>query len=171
MDQSNNAGVTWPHWVNSYKHINSLWPSDTIWRHKSGSKLARVMACCLMAPNHYLNLLYPLLNKVEGVILVSPCPSVHPSVYRILSALYLLQYSPDPFHIYTSYQATSEGVLHVKFFFFKIQKYELANNMGNHGAVSSERRRSSCSSFDLSVQPSDIHLRAIPGHTPAINHY
>ena len=59
MDQSNNAGVTWPQWVNSYKHINSLWPSDTIWRHKSGSKLAQVMACCLMAPSHYLNLLYP----------------------------------------------------------------------------------------------------------------
>ena len=33
-----------------------------------------------------------------------------------LPALYLLQYSPDPFHIYTPYQATSEGVLRVKFF-------------------------------------------------------
>ena len=35
--------------------INSLWPSDTIWRHKSGSTLAQEMACCLMAPSHYLN--------------------------------------------------------------------------------------------------------------------
>ena len=26
---------------------NSLWPDDTIWRHKSGSTLAQVMACCL----------------------------------------------------------------------------------------------------------------------------
>ena len=33
-----------------------------------------------------------------------------------MSALYLQQYSPDPFHIYTSHQATSEGVSHVKFF-------------------------------------------------------
>ena len=41
------------------------------------------------------------------------------SVDKIVSALYLLQYSPDPFHINTSYQATSEGVLHV---FFKIKK-------------------------------------------------
>ena len=36
------------------KVINSLWPNDTIWRHRSGSALAQVMACCLMAPSHYL---------------------------------------------------------------------------------------------------------------------
>ena len=34
----------------------SLRPSDTIWRHRSGSTLAQVKACCLPAPNHYLNL-------------------------------------------------------------------------------------------------------------------
>ena len=33
---------------------------------------------------------------------------VCPSVDRIVSALYLQQYSSDPFHICTSYQATSE---------------------------------------------------------------
>ena len=42
--------------------------------------------------------------------------SVCPSVDGIISALQ--QYSPDPFHIYTSYQATSEGVSHVKVFDF-----------------------------------------------------
>ena len=41
--------VTRPQWV------NSLWPGDAIWRHRSGSTLAQVMACCLMAPSHYLN--------------------------------------------------------------------------------------------------------------------
>ena len=35
--------------------INSLWPSDAIWRHRSGSAWSPVMACCLMAPSHYLN--------------------------------------------------------------------------------------------------------------------
>ena len=30
--------------------FNSLWPSDTIWRQRSGSSLAQVMACCLIAP-------------------------------------------------------------------------------------------------------------------------
>ena len=42
-------------------------------------------------------------------ILVSPCLSVD----RIVSALYLQEYSSDPFHICTSYQATSEGVSRV----------------------------------------------------------
>ena len=39
--------------------------------------------------------------------------SVCPSVDRIVSALYLQQYSLDLFHICTSYQATSEGVSRV----------------------------------------------------------
>ena len=40
-------------------------------------------------------------------------PSVCPSVHRIVSALYLQEYSSDPFDICTSYQAISEGVSHV----------------------------------------------------------
>ena len=56
----------------------------------------------------------PLQQSWKGGILVSPCPSVHmsvcPSVDRIVSTLYLQQYSSDLFHICTSYQATSEGV-------------------------------------------------------------
>ena len=35
--------------------VNTLWSSDTMCRHRSASTLAQVMACCLMAPNHYLN--------------------------------------------------------------------------------------------------------------------
>ena len=35
--------------------LNSLWPSDAIWRQRSGSTLAQAMACCLTAPSHYLN--------------------------------------------------------------------------------------------------------------------
>ena len=34
--------------------FNLLWPSDTIWRHRSGSTLAQLMACYLTAPSHYL---------------------------------------------------------------------------------------------------------------------
>ena len=64
--------------------------------------------------------LYPPLQRSwKGGILVSPCPSVRPSVCpsvdRIVSALYLQQYSSDPFHICTSYQAISEGVSRVMF--------------------------------------------------------
>ena len=35
--------------------FNSLWPSDTIRWQGTESTLAQVMACCLMAPSHYLN--------------------------------------------------------------------------------------------------------------------
>ena len=35
--------------------VNSLWPSDALWRHRYWSTLAQVMACCLTAPSHYLN--------------------------------------------------------------------------------------------------------------------
>ena len=38
-----------------YLVVNSLWPSDAIWRHRFRSVLAQVVACCLMAPSHYLN--------------------------------------------------------------------------------------------------------------------
>ena len=37
--------------------FNSLWPNDGIWRQRSGSTLAQVMACCLTVPSHYLNVL------------------------------------------------------------------------------------------------------------------
>ena len=41
----------------SYKRcsLNSLGPSDAIWRQRPGSPLAQVMACCLTAPIHYLD--------------------------------------------------------------------------------------------------------------------
>ena len=44
--------------------INSLGPSDAIWRQKSGSTLAQVMACCLTAPSHYLNQCWLIISKV-----------------------------------------------------------------------------------------------------------
>ena len=54
----------------------------------------------------------PASTKLKGGytgITLSVCPSVD----RTVSALYLQQYSSDPFHICTSYQATSEGVSRV----------------------------------------------------------
>ena len=44
--------------------FNSLRPSDTIWRHRSGSTLAQVMACCLTAPSHYLNQYWLIISEV-----------------------------------------------------------------------------------------------------------
>ena len=37
---------------NNKTFINSLWPSETICRHKSGSTFAQIMTCCLRAPSH-----------------------------------------------------------------------------------------------------------------------
>ena len=45
--------------------INSLRPSDVIWRCRSGSTLAQVMACCLMAPSHYLNQSWLIISEVQ----------------------------------------------------------------------------------------------------------
>ena len=48
------------------RHLfNSLWPSDTIWRQRSGSTLAQVMACCLTAQSHYLNQCWLIISGVQ----------------------------------------------------------------------------------------------------------
>ena len=44
--------------------VNSLWPGDSIWQHRSGSTMVHVMACCLAAPSHYLNQ-YCLIITIE----------------------------------------------------------------------------------------------------------
>ena len=45
--------------------LNSLWLGDAIWRQRSGSTLAQVMACCLMAPSHYLNQYWLIISEVQ----------------------------------------------------------------------------------------------------------
>ena len=45
--------------------FNSLGPSDTIWRQRSGSTSAQVLACCLMAPSHYLNQSWLIISEVQ----------------------------------------------------------------------------------------------------------
>ena len=46
------------------KEINSLWPRDPIWQHRSGSTWAPVVACCLLAPSHYLHHCWLITNEV-----------------------------------------------------------------------------------------------------------
>ena len=45
--------------------VNSLWPSDAIWRQGFRSTLVQVMACCLTAPSHYLNQCWLIITKVQ----------------------------------------------------------------------------------------------------------
>ena len=56
-------GPMWP-------MINSLWPSDAIWRQRSGSTLTQVMAYCLTAPSHYLNQCWLIISKVQWYLSV-----------------------------------------------------------------------------------------------------
>ena len=42
--------------------FNSLWPSDTIWRHSRHSTLVKVMACCLTTPRHQLSWCWLTVN-------------------------------------------------------------------------------------------------------------
>ena len=44
--------------------LNSLWSGNAIWWHRSGSTLAAVRACCLIAPSHYLNQWWLIISKV-----------------------------------------------------------------------------------------------------------
>ena len=46
--------VTAQHWINIKLPLvcNSLWPSDALWLHRSGSTLAKVMAYCLTTPSN-----------------------------------------------------------------------------------------------------------------------
>ena len=64
---------------------NSLWPSDAIWghttRHRSGSTLAQVMACCLAAPSHYLTQCWLIIressdHQLRAISQEIPQPSV-----------------------------------------------------------------------------------------------
>ena len=68
------VGAYQPEWHNLYITLNfdlssvwfnSLWPSDTIWRQGCGSTLAQVMACCQIAPSHYLNQCWLITSKAQ----------------------------------------------------------------------------------------------------------
>ena len=48
-----------------WRWVNSLWHSDTIWRQRSGSTLAQVMACCLTALSHHLNQCWLIISEVQ----------------------------------------------------------------------------------------------------------
>ena len=52
-------GVARPLWVNSY------WPGNDTWHQRSWLTLIQVMACCLMAPSHYLNHCWLLVRGVQ----------------------------------------------------------------------------------------------------------
>ena len=48
-------------------NLNSLWPSDARWRHRSESTLVQVMAWCHQATSHYLNQCWPNFMTPYGI--------------------------------------------------------------------------------------------------------
>ena len=45
-------------------NLNSLWPSEAVWNHRSWSTLFQAMACCLTAPSHHLHKWGPTISQV-----------------------------------------------------------------------------------------------------------
>ena len=45
------------------EHVNSMWPSAAIWQQRSWSRLAQVMAWCLIAPSRYMNQCWLFINN------------------------------------------------------------------------------------------------------------
>ena len=64
-----------------YPLIDTMWLSSAIWRQKSGSILARVMAWCLTAPSHYLSQCWHIFN-IRGFFVVFPWGQFHDDVIK-----------------------------------------------------------------------------------------
>ena len=95
----------------NFKYLPTISPSQANCGVYIGRNLKKIN-CIIAAAHCCMLLLYPMLQRSwKGGILVSPCLSVD----RIASTLYLQQFLWDPFHICTSYRATSEGVSRVMF--------------------------------------------------------
>ena len=61
--------------------VNSFWPTDAIWWHWSGSTLVYIMACCLMASTHYLNLCWLMNWSGSTLVYVMACCLMAPTHY------------------------------------------------------------------------------------------
>ena len=65
--------------------FNSLGPSDAIWRQRSGSTLAQVMACCLKALSHYINQCWLIISKVSDIRLRASSQEItEPSITEVI---------------------------------------------------------------------------------------
>ena len=77
------------------KKVLTIFHSDTIWQHRSGSTLAQVMAWCRQAPSYYLNQCWLI---VRSVLRQSPesnfTRSVMNLIVNICLPMTLLKYLP-----------------------------------------------------------------------------
>ena len=72
--------------------INSLWPNDAIWWQRSGSTLAQAMACCPMAPSHYLNHSWLPSVRSIGIHLSTILQEILPIITKIIWKITFLKF-------------------------------------------------------------------------------
>ena len=76
--------------------VNSLGPSDATWWQRSGSPSAQIMACCLMAPSHYLNQFWLIISKVEWHHLRASSQEIRqPSITEIICKIKYLKFNSN----------------------------------------------------------------------------
>ena len=69
----------------SIERINSLWLSDAIRRHRSGSTVTQATACCLAVPRHFLNQCWFIISEVFVAI---TCGQFQSKCSRYLSSIW-----------------------------------------------------------------------------------
>ena len=52
------------HYFNQALCVNSLWPSDAIWHHRTWSTLVEATACYLTVPSRYLNQCWLIISEL-----------------------------------------------------------------------------------------------------------
>ena len=77
VKQAENVSIPWRHHavngstqkkynnnIAHYTGVYLLWPSGVIWRQIFRPIVVQVMACCMMAPNHYMNPCLLIIGKI-----------------------------------------------------------------------------------------------------------
>ena len=83
--------------------INSLWPSDAIWRKRPGSTLAQVIACCLTAPSHCGIQLISISPQMPNVSIISLCcKTTHKNFNYIFQ--YIIHYTGAVSNVFLCYR-------------------------------------------------------------------
>ena len=82
--------------------VNSLWPSDTIWQHKSESTLLWVMVCGLWTPSHYLDQYWLIISEIPW--------HLHGSSFTVSAKATVLynEFESSIFDIMSIFPATNE---------------------------------------------------------------
>ena len=94
------------YWCITILVFNSLWSSETIWCHRSGSTLAQVTACCLTAPGRYRTQCFSW----------SSCRCSFKGIYQFIKWVWKI-YLQNYFYIYQGPMSETDFYLFNRFLF------------------------------------------------------